>query len=47
MSYLGAHTELVAELEIGILDFTPMHIPQDQTASLCLLRHSLSSKANE
>lgn len=49
MGYLGAHIELVAETELEheILDFTPIHIPQDQTASLYILRHSLPSKANE
>lgn len=49
MGYLGAHTELVAETELehGILDFAPIHIPQDQTASLYMLRHSPPSKANE
>lgn len=48
MVYLEAHTELVAEakLEHGILDFTPVHIPQDQTVSVHILRHSLHSKAS-
>lgn len=36
MGYLGVRAELVAETELGhgILAFTPIHIPQDQTASL-------------
>lgn len=49
MSYLGAHTELVAETELehGILDFTPIHIPQDQTPFLYILGNSPPSKTNE
>lgn len=33
MCYLEAHIELVAETELehGILEFTPIHVPQDQT----------------
>lgn len=49
MCYLGVQSDLVAEkkLEHGILDFTPVCIPQDQTVFLHILRHSLPSKASE
>lgn len=46
MGYLGAHIELVAETELerGILDFTPIHIPQDQTSLHILGIYYLNKK---